>query len=57
MQVELSGKVFEWLLADWAGLSEMTNEVFPDLLDNNRKVLADELAYAIRQAQFEKKVI
>lgn len=57
MQVELSGEVFEWLLADWAGLSEKMSDDFSDLLENNHTVLAEELALAIRQAHLEKKVI
>ena len=43
MDVEIRPKVFEWLLANWAGYSDNPAAIFPSLKDQNPKDLAGEL--------------
>ena len=50
MSAELSVRVFEWLLASWAGHQEHPEEVFPALKDVNLDQLNHELSTAIRHA-------
>lgn len=58
MSAKLSGRVFEWLLASWAGHQEHPGEVFPDLQDANLSQLDHELETAIRDAgQLERVVL
>ena len=51
MSAELSGRVFEWLLASWAGHQEHPEEVFPELKDANLSQLDHELENAIHSAE------
>jgi len=51
MASELSGVVFEWLLANWAGCSEDPGALFPHLQQVNEADLAEELAQAIHKAR------
>lgn len=54
MSTELSGRVFEWLLASWAGHRDHPEDLFPALKDANTNQLDKELSVAIRNAsQFE----
>ena len=51
MSAELSGKVFEWLLASWSGHREHPEKVFPALRNANLDQLDHELSTAIRSAE------
>ena len=48
---ELSGTVFEWLLAEWAGFGDNPSEVFPSLNEAEPQELLGELNVAIQGAQ------
>jgi len=57
MEAELSGMVFEWLLADWAGYRNDPGNVFPSLRDIDPAVLNDELFRTIQEARLARKVV
>ena len=57
MEVELTEKFFEWLLADCAGYGKVPGEVFPDLREIDSTDLADELVRSVQQAQLAKKAV
>ena len=57
MEAELSGMVFEWLLADWAGYGNDPGNVFPSLRDIDPAVLNDELFRTIQEARLARKVV
>ena len=50
MKSKISDRVFEWLLADWAGYGDNPAELFPSLRGVNYGSLADELASAMEDA-------
>ena len=57
MEVELTNRIFEWLLAGWTGHRDDPGEVFPSLRDEDISELAMELDLAISRALRLKKVI
>ena len=50
MNAELTGELFEWLLADWAGYGSEPEKVFPDLLNADIEALNSELSETILRA-------
>ncbi len=48
MTTELSNRVFEWLLANWAGYGENPAELFPSLHDADYNALQEELASVLQ---------
>ncbi len=50
MSAELTGELFEWLLADWAGYGNEPEQVFPNLLNADIEALNIELSKTILQA-------
>jgi len=50
MNAELTGELFEWLLADWAGYGNEPEQVFPNLLNADVETLNNELSKIILQA-------
>ena len=50
MSAELTGELFEWLLADWAGYGNEPGQVFPNLLNADIEALSSELSETILQA-------
>ncbi len=56
MDTELTGELFEWLLAEWAGYGNEPEKAFPNLLNADTKALTSELtetiikAYPVKQA-------
>ena len=50
MSAELTGELFEWLLADWAGYGNEPGQVFPNLLNADIEALNSELSETILQA-------
>ena len=57
MDVELTGELFEWLLADWAGCGNEPEKVFPNLLNADVEALNSELSKTILQANPVKQAI
>ena len=57
MDAELTGELFEWLLADWAGYGTEPEKVFPDLLNADTKELASELTETILKAYPTKQAV
>ena len=57
MEVELTGDIFEWLLADWAGHGDNPGLIFPALQNSDYNDFADKLARVIEKAQLAKKVV
>ena len=51
MSSEISGRIFEWLLADWAGFVRNPGDLFPSLRGMDRYQLAEELAECIHAAR------
>lgn len=51
MAVELSDRVFQWLLAHWAGYGENPAELFPSLEGADCDALQKELTCALQGAQ------
>ena len=50
MNAELTGELFGWLLADWAGYGNEPEQVFPNLLNADIEALNIELSKTILQA-------
>lgn len=50
MSAELTGELFEWLLAEWAGYGNEPEQVFPNLLNADIEALNNELSKTILQA-------
>ncbi len=57
MNAELTGELFEWLLADWAGCGNEPGQVFPNLLNADIETLNSELSKIILQANPIKQAI
>ena len=56
MKSELSGRVFEWLLANWTDHDSNPAEFFPSLQNADFDELTHELSTAIKNAQNHKPV-
>ena len=50
MELELSNRLFEWLLADWAGHGANPVTLFPSLRGVNSAHLAEEFISAMQNA-------
>jgi len=51
MEVVLSERMFELIMAQWAGFGDRPEEIFPLLNDVNSEELSDEIDAAIRKTQ------
>ena len=51
MEVVLSERMFELVMARWAGFGDRPGEIFPSLNDVDGKELSDELDAAIRRTR------
>jgi hypothetical protein len=51
MEATLDKRMFEWLLAYWAGYGDRAEQLFPALGDADHELLFNELCGALKQAQ------
>jgi hypothetical protein len=57
MDEVVSGMLFEWLLASWAGFNENPEQIFPHLNNVNSEKMNEELVNLIKKSQLVRQAV